>query len=374
MEIRLSKSCVGKQEQQSVCRILRNGYLGMGSEVTLFESELNRFIGEEIEVACVSSGTAALHLSLVCLDIGHGDEVLVPSITYVASFQAISASGAKPVACDVSLDDGFLDLKHAESMINEHTRAIMPVHYASNSRRMKNVYDLAKKYNLRVIEDAAHSFGGIRDRSKIGSEGDIVCFSFDGIKNITCGEGGAVVSKDPRFIERVKDARLLGVIKDTEKRQKGKRSWQFDVKHQGFRYHMSDIMAAIGRVQLTRFDEFKEKRRLLLKDYLAGFQDFNQLKLLNLDYVNIVPHIFVIRVEESQRNLLKNYLAKLGIESGIHYNPNHLLQFYKTTYKIPNSEVLGCELLSLPLHPELRSEQQLKVIQSVKSFFNEQKS
>ena len=142
----------------------------------------------------------------------------------------------------------------------------MPVHYASNFSGIKKIYEIADKYKIRVVEDAAHSFGGTSNQGLVGSFGDIVCFSFDGIKNITSGEGGAIVTKDKDIYEKIKDIRLLGVVKDTEKRYAGERSWDFDVVDQGWRYHMSNIMASIGRVQLTRLDNFQSSNNYYSKN------------------------------------------------------------------------------------------------------------
>ena len=368
--IRLSKSVVGEEEKSALARVIDAGYLGMGQEVQLFENELKVYMGTELDVVCVSTGTAALHLALACLDIGPGDEVLVPSITYVASFQAISATGATPVACDVDEASGFIDLVDARGRITPNTRAIMPVHYASDSQNMGSVYAFAKIYQLRVIEDAAHSFGCKRDGSLIGYMGDIICFSFDGIKNITSGEGGAVVTSDSKLSQRIKDARLLSVEKDTEKRYRGERSWDLDVRHQGFRYHMSNLMAAIGREQLKKVDIFSSHRRVCASRYLEGLKDINGLVFLDLDYKNIVPHIFPVRIINGQRDKLMEVLRAENIECGIHYMPNHLLRFFSTKYPLPNAEKLGLELLSLPLHADLTKEDQGFVIAQVKSFLD----
>jgi dTDP-4-amino-4,6-dideoxygalactose transaminase len=166
---------------------------------------------------------------LQAIGVGVGDEVLVPTLTYVATFQAVSACGAIPVACDVRRADGLLDLEDAARRITPRTKAVMPVHYASFPGDLDALYAFAERHGLRVVEDAAHAFGCEYKGRRIGSFGDVACFSFDGIKNITSGEGGAIVSSDPEIIARAMDARLLGVIKDSEKRYAGERSWEFDV-------------------------------------------------------------------------------------------------------------------------------------------------
>ena len=369
-KVKLSKSCIGADEKQAVMSVLDRGFLGMGKEVQLFEQDLKAFIGTDKEVICVNTGTAALHLALLCLDLRPGDEVLVPTLTYVASFQAISATGAIPIACDVLESNGFIDVKDAERRITPRTRVIMPVHYASNTSGMNDVFALAEKYDLRVVEDAAHSFGGTRDNVKIGGKGDVICFSFDGIKNITSGEGGAVVTSDDKLAGRIKDARLLGVSKDTEMRFLGQRSWDFDVPNQGFRYHMSDIMAAIGRVQLRRFEDLAAQRCSLAKNYAAAFKKMIGISFINLDYTNTVPHIFPVFFKSSDiRDSVKVCLQEAGIETGIHYKPNHTLSFYKDhCSSYPKAEKLYSVMLTLPLHPSLSLKQIDLVINTIETF------
>ena len=234
--LRLSMSVLGNEEVQSIKKVIKNdGYLGMGREVFLFEKEIAKYLGvPQTWVVCVNSGTAALHLAIEATT-NPGDEVLVQSLTYVSSFQAISASKAVPIPCEVKVNTGTICLNDAKDRITNKTKVIMPVHYASNPHGIDDIHSFAKKNGLRVIEDAAHAFGCSYKGKKIGSFGDIVCFSFDGIKNITSGEGGCIVTSDRKIAEYVRDARLLGIEKDSEKRFKGNRSWDFDVKHQGYR-------------------------------------------------------------------------------------------------------------------------------------------
>ena len=367
-KIRLSKSSIGEEEKSAVLRVLEKEYLGMGEEVQRFEEEIRTFLKSDKEVVCVNTGTSALHLALCALDIGPGDEVLVPSITYVASFQAISACGATPVAVDVTEDTLFIDMEDAQKRLSPKTKAIMPVHYASNARDMDKVYAFARKYGLRVIEDAAQAFGCKRNGKAVGTEGDVICFSFDGIKNITSGEGGAVLSSDPEVVQRVQDGRLLGVEKDTQKRFAAERSWEFEVRRQGYRYHMSNIMAAIGREQLKKIDNFAQKRRRIVARYMEMLQDIRQITFLDFDYHEIIPHIFVIKAK--QRDALRAYLLAHHIECGIHYKPNHLLEKYRTTYRLPVSEMLYETILTLPCHTDLTESDQKRVIDTIREFYN----
>ncbi|MGK2226382.1 DegT/DnrJ/EryC1/StrS family aminotransferase [Devosia sp.] len=368
--IRLSRSVLGDEEKNAVMRVLDKGFLGMGSEVQAFEQELATFIGTDRPVHCVNTGTSALHLAVEALGIGPGDEVLVPSITYVASFQAVAATGATAVACDVRSDSVYLDVEDAARRVTPRTRAIMPVHYASNVAGVEDVYHLARAKGLRVIEDAAHAFGCRRGNEMVGSTGDIVCFSFDGIKNITSGEGGAVVTGDADIAQYVATARLLGVENDTQKRFSGERSWVFDVLHQGHRHHMSDIMAAIGRAQLKKIGHFGATRRELATGYAAAFGQVEGLTLFDFDYSSSIPHIFPLRVRNGKRDGLMDHLRASGIQCGLHYGPNHLLSYFKTEYALPTAEKLGRELISLPLHPMVSLDDQQRVVTAVQDYLH----
>ena len=352
--IRLSKSCLGPAEKQAVMGVLEREFLGMGTEVKQFEGLLTEFFGRQ--AVCVVNGTTALQLSLQACGIGVGDEVLVPSLTYVASFQAISATGAKPVACDVDAKTYTLDWHDAEQRISSRTKAVMPVHYGGGVGDIDGLYAFAARHNLRVIEDAAHAFGTTHCGIKIGGFGDVACFSFDGIKNITCGEGGCVVTDDPIILQKIQDARLLGVEKDTEKRYAGQRSWEFDVTGQGWRSHMSNIMAAIGIEQLSRFDDMAAIRRERARLYDSLFNGSSNIQPLLHDYRSVVPHIYVVRIIGlSDRKALQTRLIQRGIQTGVHYQPNHRLTFYSDLSKpnLPVTESLYSEILTLPLHVEL---------------------
>lgn len=352
--IRLSKSCLSDEEKKAVLKVLDNEFLGMGNDVKLFEEELAQFFGISAEnVVCTNTGTAALHLALASMDIGLGDEVLVPSLTYLASFQAISATGAIPVACDINEATLFIDINDARKRLTSKTKAIMPVHYASSPLGMEEVYNFAKANDLRVVEDAAHSFGSYLKGKKVGSFGDTLCFSFDGIKNITSGEGGAIVSFDESVLKRSKDGRLLSVEDDSAKRAKNERTWKPIVKYQGFRYHMSNVMAAIGLAQLRRFKDLSEKRQMLVQRYLHNLIDESRVKVLDLGFSEIVSHIFVVKILGGKREYVFNGLVANKIQCGLHYYPNHLLDLYRTSYSLPVTENIYSQILTLPLHPDL---------------------
>ena len=286
MSMRLSRSIVGEAAADAVRRVIvEDGYLGMGHETCLFEQELAAYLGVAPEqVVTTNTGTAALTLAVDAIaprDAARKPQILVPALTFVASFQAIEAAGCEPVACDVLAETGTIDLKDAARRTTPDTLAIMPVHYASNPWHLDEVHAFAREHGLRVIEDAAHAFGCLHHGRKIGSFGDVVCFSFDGIKNITSGEGGCAVFFNATEAGYAADARLLSVEGDTRSRFAGTRTWDPDVKRIGWRFHMSNIMAAIGRVQLSRLDgEFIPARRALGDIYRKRLEGLAGLRLL----------------------------------------------------------------------------------------------
>ena len=352
--IRLSKSCLSDAEKSAVMRVLDHEFLGMGAEVQEFEQAHSEFFGRP--AICVTNGTAALQLALQGAGVGSGDEVLVPSLTYVASFQAISATGAKPIACDVQPDTLNLCWRDAERRVTKRTKAIMPVHYSGGVSGLGHIYAFAEKFSLRVIEDAAHAFGTMFSDQRVGGFGDIACFSFDGIKNITSGEGGCVVTDDARVLECIRNSRLLGVEKDSEKRYAGQRSWEFNVTAQGWRYHMSNIMAAIGLAQLERFPEMAATRQSLAREYDKLLNGHESIKVIPRDYDAVVPHIYVVLINglNDRRSLQESLLAR-GIQTGIHYQPNHNLDFFHNAESVclPITDMVYPKMMTLPLHPDL---------------------
>ncbi len=366
--IRLSKSCIGQEEIDAVTDVLKREYLGMGVDVQKFEDELKEFFGRDVTL--VNTGTAALHLACQGIGLKEGDEVLVQSLTYVACFQAIRATGATPVACEVTDDTLTIDLKDAERKITPRTKAIMPVHYAGQCGDLDAIYAFAKKHKLRVIEDASHGFGTYYNGKLIGSFGDVACISMDGIKNITSGEGGMIITDDPKVQKIVKDARLLSVQNDTESRFKGARTWVFDVDQAGWRYHMSNIMAAIGYTQLKKFPKFKEIRQRLAKIYQQELQNVEGVQIIPCNYDEVVPHIFVIRVTNGRRDEVKQYLNDNGVATGMHYRPNHLLFLFANNQDVTtlrHTDNVYEQLITLPLHADMNEDDVYYVCNNIKA-------
>ena len=355
--IRLSKAFVGQEELKQVERVLYDTVnFGLGIHVQEFEEKLKIFLRTDYDVIAVNTGTSALHLALEALNAPAGAEVLVPSITFVASYSAISAAGLIPVSCEVLTPSCHIDPVDAARRVTDKTVAIMPVAYAGVDFDRESIYQLAQKHNLRVIEDDAHAFGSRTHCDKmIGSVGDIICFSFDGIKNITCGEGGAIVTNDKELARKIKIMRSLGIEKDVDLRYQGQRAWEYDVAIQGYRYHMSNINAAIGVAQLERFPSVMTKKRTLWECYYENIAS-NQLEnyvtpTQKFDSRSCVHIMSCLLSTNLSRKEVMEKLRAQGIESGFHYVPNHLHTKYRANYKLNVAEDLGHRLLSLPFHP-----------------------
>ncbi len=365
--IRLSKCALDENANIYIKQALDSTYLGMGKYVEEFEKKLKNYFGREI--ITVNSGTMALHLAIESLNLNKGDEIIAPSITYLSTFQAILSAGARPIACDVNLN-GQISLESLKRMITKRTKAIIPVHYAGNSFDIDGLYRIANEYNLRVIEDAAHAFGSKYKDKLIGSFGDIICFSFDGIKNITCGEGGCILTNDEKLKTIIRAKRSLGVENDHKKRFQNQRTWNPSVSQKGWRAHMSNIHAAIGLSQLDIMENNFLIRKKLAKYYKKNLDELSKfLKVVDFSD-NHVPHIFPLLLKLNKRDELRKFLLENNIESGIHYYPCHKLELFETKYELKDSDFYFERTISLPLHPTLKMEEVDFIISKLKLFFN----
>ncbi len=363
--IKVSRGCLGEEELAEVKEAFDYGYFGLAAKVLEFEEKLKEYLGAKYVVA-TNTGTSALHLALDVLGIGGGDEVITPSLTFVGSFQAVSATGATPVSCEIYPATLLMDIDDVRRRITTRTKAIMPVHYAGNPCNMDALMRIGEEYNIRIVEDAAHALGSYYQGRKIGSFGDITCFSFDSIKNITCGEGGAIVCHDMELADRLRQKRLLGIDRKSHTSSWKERSWFYEVRTQGFRYHMSNINAAIGLAQLKKIDSFISRRREVCRRYDSAFKEIPAISCLQINYDEVAPHIYVIRVKDGRRDGLMAYLKNLDIETGIHYIPNHLHHFYANkAISLPETEKAYQEILTLPLHFGLSDDDVARVIQGV---------
>ena len=363
---------IGEDTKQYVNNALDIGWLGMGKQTLKFENAISGFLNlKNRYVVSTNTGTSALHIALKCAGIRKGDEVITTSFNYVADHQAITMCGANVVMCDIREDNLGIDCEKAEKLITKKTKAILPLHFAGIPCDQKGVFNLGKKYNLRIIEDAMHSFGTKINNKKIGSYGDITCFSFDPVKVITSIDGGCVIVNSKKEVEKLHHYRLLGVDKDTIQRYKNKRAWDYDVLTEGYRYHLTNINASIGLSQIKRVNKFIKSRQKTCQEYNRAFKKINGLQLPKTDFKNISPFIYSLRILNGKRKDLIYHLQKQNIDVGIHFIPVHKHKFFKNCKK-SNMNVTNKiteEVLTLPLHSMMKKEYSERVIQGVKSFF-----
>lgn len=364
---------VEQGEIKSAVASLERGWLGMGKDVGEFEKALEDYLElDERYVVAVSTGHAALHLGLLLMGVGPGDEVITPSFNNAADFQAILATGAKPVMCDIDDDTLCIDLAKMEELIGDKTKAIIAMDYDCNLCDHEGLQIIADKYNLRVLHDAAHSFGSRYKGKMVGSFSDVSMFSFDPVKTITCVDGGALVVKTKEEVERLHAMRLIGMSQPASIMYTNSRAWTYDLAEVGFRYHMANLHAAIGMEQLQKMDEISESRRNTCRFYSESLRGIKELRVPSTNFEDIVPFLYFIRLSEDKRTSFREYLSKMGVDTGIHWQPGHSFSLLKDCRKgdLSVTEKVGREIVSLPLHSKMDMEFQQRVVNVIRQFFS----
>jgi perosamine synthetase len=366
--IQVFKPCIGEAEIEAVVGVLRSGWIGLGPRTAEFEKRFADYADAAWAVA-VNSGTAALHLALLALDIGPGDEVLVPALTFVSTAHAVSYCGARSVFVDIEADTLNIDMADAERRITKQTRAIIPVHYGGTPCRMDDIWQVARERGLVVIEDAAHACGAVYHGHRVGGlNSDATCFSFHAVKNLTTGDGGMVTTDNPILADTIRRLRWCGIDKDTWQRSEKleRYAWFYEVRDLGYKCHMNDIAAALGLVQLSRLEEMNQRRRQIAAMYDAGFEDLEWLTrpVVGEGLVS-ARHNYVIQVPHRDR--LNVHLRGRGIASGVHYIPLHLQPCYRDEQiTLPTVEAIWPKLLTLPMYPDLSNDDAQTVIEAVR--------
>lgn len=372
----LSRPHLSKEAIDEVVKVLESGWLATGPLTQRFESELGDYFGGR-RAMTFSSATAGLHAALIAIGIRPGDEVITTPLTFAATANTIAVLGAKPVFVDVEKDTFNIDPNKILSAISEKTKAIMPVHYAGLSVDLDAIYKIAKEKNIRVIEDAAHAFGTKYKKRKVGSFGDIQVFSFHPIKNLTSGEGGAVILDDPDEQKMIELQRFHGIDRSIWDRFSKTASCFYDVVFPGLKNNMSDIQAAIGLSQLAEIEEMNETRRWLMSRYSAAFADMaDDIEIQkNAAYENLHSgHLFPILVDAKKRDDFMDFLKERSIGSTPYYTPLHLFTYYAKTFgykrgDFPNAEYIGDRVVCLPLYTTLKDAEQDYIIGTIREFF-----
>ena len=363
-----------KSEEYLACKkVLDVGWLGMGSFVGQFEDRLHHFLelDKNHYVVAVNTGYSALHLGLLLADVGSGDEVITASFNNIADFQAILATGAKPVFCDINDNDLCIDMAKAEKLVSKKTKAIIIMDYDCMLCDYEAVNKFAKKHKLRVIHDAAHVFGSKYKGKMIGSFSDITMFSFDAVKTVTCIDGGAIIVKSKKERDMLHEMRLVGMGQKATVMYKNQRAWTYDVERLGFRYHLANLHGAMGLAQMNKIEKIVSTRRNVCKRYNNAFKDIKALRVPETDFKDISPFLYYLRVDKKIRTNLREHLQKLGIDTGIHWTPGHQFTLFKKCRKgdMSVTNKVYDEIFDIPLHSFMRETDVKRVISGVRSFF-----
>jgi dTDP-4-amino-4,6-dideoxygalactose transaminase len=366
------KPLIEEEEFEASRKALELGWLGMGSYVGAFEDELKKFLGaDDRYVAAVSTGHAAIHLGLLAMGVGPNDEVITPSFNNAADFQAILATGAEPVLCDIDENSLCIDLSKAEELISPRTKAIIVMDYDCLLCDHNRVAELARKHNLRVLHDAAHSFGSKYNGRMVGTFSDVTTFSFDPVKTITCIDGGALVLRSEEELARVHEMRLIGMGQPATMMYRNARAWTYDMRTIGFRYHMANLHAAIGLAQLAKIEIISESRNSACRYYNERLSAVPEVTVPKTDFRDITPFLYYIRVPGDKREPLRAYLAEQGIDTGIHWQPGHWFTLLKECRRgdLSVTDRVGHEILSIPLHSRMQTETLDRVVTAIVKFF-----
>jgi dTDP-4-amino-4,6-dideoxygalactose transaminase len=348
-----TRPTIDEETIADVVQVLRSGWLATGPKVAQLEAELSRYCGGR-PVRSQTSATAGLEMALLACGIGPGDEVITPALSFVATANVIMRVGARPVFVDVGLDSRNIDLDQVESAITPRTRAIMPVHFAGLPADMERLYAIATRHKLRVIEDAAHAIGSSWRGRRIGSFGDLVCFSFHPNKNITTIEGGAISGGSPAELKSIELHRWHGQVKLAAD--------SFDTLLPGGKSNLSDVAAAVGLGQLRHLEEFNARRRLLVARYFELWGEDAPLRLPERGDDGHSWHVFTPLLPLPQLRISRlqfmEAMKQRAIGVGVHYPAIHLFSCYRALgYRdgqFPNAERIGRETVTLPLFPAMQ--------------------
>lgn len=367
--------CIGEEEIAEVVDSLRSGWLGTGPKVGRLEESMRAYTGARFALA-LHSCTAALHLSMLSTGLGEGAEVITTPMTFCATVNAILHAGAAPVLVDCDRETQLIDPQRIEDAITPRTRAIIPVHLAGRACDLDAIRDIADRHDLLVIEDAAHALEATYRGRKIGTIGDLTCFSFYVTKNVTTGEGGVVTTDDPDLAERIKVLGLHGLSRDAWTRYSDAGYKHYQVHAPGFKYNMMDLQAAIGIHQLPRVGAWRIRREEIWDRYDEAFADLPVERPAPAESGNVhARHLYTLMIDADRcgltRDRFMHELHVLGIGTGVHYVGVHLHAYYRDRWgfrpeDFPNATWISARTVSLPLSPALSDDDVEDVVRAVR--------
>lgn len=362
MKIPYFKPWITENDKKSVLRALNNRWLTDGPILQKFEEKFQKYISTKNALG-VSSATHGLHLILKALDIKFNDEVIVPTLTFASSADAVTYCNAKPILVDVDSDTFNVSANQIEKKITKKTKAIVLVHYGGQSCDMDEILTLSKKYDLKIIEDCAHALGSKYNGKKCGSFGNAGCFSFYPTKIITSGEGGMITTNTKKLFEKMKLLRSHGMTKTPLDRESDA-DWYYDIHEMGFNYRLDEIRSSLGLSQFSRVDKINKKRIDIAKKYDKHISKINGLTIpVTKEKRNHIFHLYTIKVTKDyplSRNELFKLLYNKGIGTSIQYTPLHQLSYFKNKFKktdFPNANFIKDQILCLPIYPIMTDKQ-----------------
>jgi dTDP-4-amino-4,6-dideoxygalactose transaminase len=367
-----SRPSIGDAEINKVVTCLKSGWITTGALCKEFEDKFCK-LTTALQAIALNSATASMHLTLTALGIGKGDEVITPSMTFASTINMIALLGATPVFADIDYGTLNINVDLIEERITSKTKAIIPVHFAGAPADMEKINQIAQKYNLKVIEDAAHAVGTYYKGIHAGGFGHIAIFSFHPIKNITTGEGGMITLNDAILEKKLRMLRFHGIERDAWKRYGKGGNPSYDIAHPGYKYNLPDILAALGVVQLERLQEFNSRRSKLANLYLEGLSGISGIELPEspgYDHTH-AWHLFVIKNLKLDRDEFMNKLAEYNIGYGLHFPAAHNLSYVKEKYAasadtLKETSRAADKILSLPLFPDMLEEDVHYVCSAIK--------
>ncbi len=368
--IRVFRPSYDNRELEAIAEVLKSGWVGLGPKTAEFERAFALYCNVDHCIG-LNSGTAAIDMALSLLDIGEGDEVIIPTITFVSGAHCVINHGARPVFADVDRDTLNIDLNDVKRKISDRTRAIMPVHYGGWPVRMDELKDIAG--DIPVVEDCAHAAGSRYKGQPVGSIGTMGCFSFHAVKNLAMGEGGAITMKDSDLAERARRIRWLGIDHETwDRTQLGTFYWwEYSIDEIGVKSHLNDIHAAIGLVQLQKLEMANRRRRGIVEMYRQGLHDIEQIELPPEETTDSVSSWHIFKIKAHRRDDLNIFLGRTGISTSVHYKPLHLYSCYGQQPSLPAAEDAFRRILTLPLYPDLTDSEVSYVIDSIRKFYHD---
>jgi UDP-4-amino-4-deoxy-L-arabinose-oxoglutarate aminotransferase len=367
-----SRPSIGKSEINKMTTCLKSGWITTGALCKEFEDKFCQLTGSQQAIS-INSATAGMHIALTVLNISEGDEIITPSMTFASTVNMIALRGATPVFVDI--DYGTLNINPdlIEKKITKKTRAIIPVHFAGAPADMDKINNLARRYNLTVIEDAAHAVGTYYKGIHAGGFGHTAIFSFHPIKNITTGEGGMITLSNAELEKKLRLLRFHGIERDAWKRYGKGGNPSYDIAEPGYKYNMPDILAALGLAQMERWQEFNQKRTRLAQLYLEGLEDISGIDLPQIPEYNHVHawHLFVIKVLALNRDEFMSRLSDYNIGYGLHFPPTHSLSYVRERYApsielLAETEKAAQRIISLPLFPDMPEKDVMYVCKAIK--------